>query len=173
VTWSRGELQQAHDHYVAVAKDCASRGEWSAWADLFTDDAVYVDHCFGKFNGRREILDWITATMAEWPNREMTSFPHDWCLCDTDRGWWVCRVLNRMADPGDGRTYEEGNLTVLHYAGGGRFSYEENAYNPANFGPMITAWGTARKAAIAAREAAGGAAAREAAGGAAARVSAE
>jgi len=37
------------------------------------------------------------------------------------------------------------NLTVLHYAGDGLFSYEEDAYNPANFGTMIEAWMAASK----------------------------
>jgi hypothetical protein len=32
------------------------------------------------------------------------------------------------------------NITVLHYAGDMKFSYEEDAYNPAAFGPMIQAW---------------------------------
>ncbi|HEX3946432.1 MAG TPA: hypothetical protein VHW47_01950, partial [Acidimicrobiales bacterium] len=71
----------------------------------------------------------------------------DWCVCDVERGWWICRILNRMEDPGDGGVYEEANLTVLHYAGDMQFSYEEDAYNPANFAPMITAWMTAREAA--------------------------
>ena len=29
---------------------------------------------------------------------------------------------------------------MLHYAGDGKFSYEEDAYNPASFVPMVTTW---------------------------------
>jgi len=29
---------------------------------------------------------------------------------------------------------------VLHYAGDMRFSYEEDAYNPTNFGPVVKGW---------------------------------
>jgi len=72
--------------------------------------------------------------MSEWPNSEMKEFPHDWCICDEERGWWVCRIENRFEDPGDGEVYEEHNITVLHYAGDHQWSYEEDAYNPANFG---------------------------------------
>jgi hypothetical protein len=70
----------------------------------------------------------------------MNSFPHAWCVCDEERGWWVCRIENRMKDPGDGSVHQAHNITVLHYAGDMKFSYEEDAYNPAAFGPMIQAW---------------------------------
>lgn len=144
--WDRAELQAAHDNFVAVANECARAREWRRWADLFTEDATYVEHLFGTFHGRQEIAEWITSTMAEWPNSEMTAFPHDWCVCDPERGWWVCQIENRMADPGDGRTYQASNLTVLHYAGEMRFSYEEDVYNPAEFAPMLAAWKEARQA---------------------------
>src|SRR5580698_1842600 len=141
--WSREELQQAHDHYLAVANECSEQRDWRRWADLFTPDAEYLAYHFGRFNGREAIFNWITETMSSWPNSDMTAFPHEWCVCDTERGWWVCKILNRMADPGDGNIYEEANLTVLHYAGDMQFSYEEDAYNPAAFGPMLVAWSAA------------------------------
>jgi hypothetical protein len=138
--WSREELERAHAHYIDVANRCAARGDWRAWAELFTDDAEYVEHTFGTFRGREEIYEWIAPLMAEWPNRAMTSFPHSWCVCDEERGWWICRIENRMQDPGDGSVHQVHNITVLHYAGDQRFSFEEDAYNPAAFVPMLEAW---------------------------------
>jgi SnoaL-like domain len=138
--WSRDELERAHQHYMETAGRCAASGEWRDWADLFTDDAVYLEHTFGTFHGPDEIYAWIAPLMAEWPNRAMTSFPHTWCVCDEERGWWICRIENRMQDPGDGSVHQAHNITVLHYAGDMKFSYEEDAYNPASFGPMIQAW---------------------------------
>jgi hypothetical protein len=70
----------------------------------------------------------------------MTSFPHDWCVCDEERGWWICQIENRFRDPGDGSVHQAANLTVLHYAGDMKFSYEEDAYNPMNFAPVVTGW---------------------------------
>ena len=64
-----------------------------------------------------------------------------------DKGWVFCEVMNRMEDLGDGKIYEEPNLTILHYAGNGLFSYEEDAYNPHNMGQTIGAWIEAKKAA--------------------------
>src|SRR5271170_7004126 len=138
--WSRDELEHAHQHYMETAGRCAASGEWRDWADLFTEDAVYLEHTFGTFRGPDEIYEWITPLMAEWPNKDMTSFPHAWCVCDEERGWWICRIENRMKDPGDGSVHQAHNITVLHYAGDMKFSYEEDAYNPAAFGPMIQAW---------------------------------
>jgi hypothetical protein len=144
--WDRQELQAAHDRFVTVANECAQAGEWRPWVDLFTEDVEYIEHMFGTFHGREEIHRWISTTMAEWPNSEMTAFPHNWCVCDVQRGWWVCQIENRMADPGDGRLYQASNLTVLHYAGDMRFSYEEDVYNPSEFAPMISDWMAAKQA---------------------------
>jgi SnoaL-like domain len=153
--WSREELQEAHDHYGATAAEAASTGNWGLWADLFTEDAVYLEHHYGEFHGRDEIKRWIVATMGEWPNSQMTSFPHTWCVCDEERGGWVCRIENRFEDPGDGEIYQEHNITVLRYAGDHQWSYEEDAYNPANFGTTVKAWLDARKAAKATEPAVG------------------
>jgi hypothetical protein len=144
--WSREELDQAHAHFMEVADRCATTGQWRDWSDLFTEDATYVEHTFGEFHGREEIHSWIAATMAEWPNRAMTSFPHSWCVCDEEKGWWICRIENRFRDPGDGSVHQAHNLTVLHYAGDMQFSYEEDAYNPSNFIPVVNEWLAAYRA---------------------------
>ena len=91
-TWSREELQEAHDGFIAAAAEAGRTGDWSIWADRFTEDAEYHEHLYGKFHGRDEILAWISKTMGEWPNTEMTQFPHNWCVCDEERGWWICQI---------------------------------------------------------------------------------
>ena len=45
-----------------------------------------------------------------------------WYSIDEERGWIFCEVMNRMAELDDGEIYQEPNLTILHYAGGGLFS---------------------------------------------------
>jgi hypothetical protein len=42
-----------------------------------------------------------------------------------------------MKDPGDGSVHGAAVITVLEYAGDGKWSYEEDAYNPMNFMVMI------------------------------------
>ena len=135
--WSREELEEAFDEYQAKALRAGRSGDWREWADQFTEDATYVEHFFGTFGGREAIYDWIQSTMSRSPNDEMKFFPVDWYVIDEDRGWIVCRVLNRMKDPGDGSVHEEGNITILKYAGQGKWKYEEDVYNPACFASMI------------------------------------
>ena len=52
---------QAFDHYQDVARPGRAVRAVGPWADLFTEDAVYIEHLFGEFEGREEIREWITA----------------------------------------------------------------------------------------------------------------
>ena len=143
--WSREELERAFDHYQVAALKGAQTGDWRHWADMFTLDATYFEHHYGKFWGREAIYNWISTTMKPFPVNQMTAFPVSWYSIDENRGWIFCEVMNRMADLGDGEIYQEPNITILHYAGDGLFKYEEDAYNPKNIGTMIERWLEAKK----------------------------
>lgn len=143
--WQREEIEQAFDKYQAAALKGGVTQDWSDWANCFTEDATYFEHHYGRFWGRQRILDWITETMTQWPVTQMTAFPVNWYSIDVDRGWVICEVMNRMQDLGDGKIYQEPNITILHYAGDGLFKYEEDAYNPHNMGVMVGAWLNAKK----------------------------
>jgi ketosteroid isomerase-like protein len=142
--WSREELEDAFDHYRQTARQAGTTGDWDRWADLFTEDATYVEHHYGTFGGREAIRRWINETMSSWPGNAMPHFPVEWYVIDEQRGWVVCQVWNRMEDPGDGSVHQAYNLTLLKYAGDGRWSYEEDVYNPATFATMIEEWTAAR-----------------------------
>jgi hypothetical protein len=71
---------------------------------------------------------------------EMNSFPVDWSMVDEERGWVVFGVWNRMADPGDGSVHQAIAWTLLKYAGDGKWSYEEDMYNPLEFQDMIRSY---------------------------------
>ena len=131
--WSRDELEAAFANYQAVALAAGTSGDWNPWADLFTEDATYVEAHYGRFGGREAIRRWITTTMAEYPNNEMPHFPIDWYLIDEDRAWVVCKVWNRMQDPGDGSIHQEYNLTLLKYAGVGEVVLRRGHLQP---GPL-------------------------------------
>ena len=148
-TWSRAELESAFVEYQKRAAESGASGDWAPWADLFTEDATYIEHHYGEFRGRAAILEWISTTMAEYPGNAMPEFPIEWYVIDEEKGWVVCQVWNRMEDPGDGSVHQEYNITILKYAGDGLWSSEEDIYNPMHFGTMLSAWEAARDAAAA------------------------
>ena len=143
--YTRQEIEDAFAHYREVAARAAASGDWDEWAALFTEDATYVEHHYGRYEGREAIRKWIGETMSTPINKDMNSFPIRWYVIDEDKGWVVCSVINRMADPGDGTVHEADSWTRLDYAGNGRFSLEEDMYNPNEFARMITEWTEARK----------------------------
>ncbi len=138
--YSREELESAFDKYQKAALKAGTSGDWNPWADLFTEDATYVEHLFGEFGGREAIRNWICKTMSEYPNSEMKFFPIEWYMIDEERGWIVAQVWNRMTDPGDGSLHQAYNFTLLKYAGDDQWSYEEDIYSPAPFQEMVKGW---------------------------------
>ena len=143
--WSREELERALELFSKTALEAGTSGDWNPWADLFTEDATYIEHLFGTFGGREAIRRWICSTMAEWPNREMKYFPHEWHMIDEERGWVVAQVWNRMVDPGDGSLHQAYNFSLLKYAGNMKWRFEEDIYNPTHFQTMMKGWFAARK----------------------------
>jgi len=80
--WSREELEDAFAHYQRVALAAGTSGDWDPWADLFTEDATYIEHLYGTLGGREAIRTWITATMAQPVNCDMRFFPIEWYVID-------------------------------------------------------------------------------------------
>ena len=105
-TFSRDEIEEAFGHFIEVGQRCGESGDWSGWADLFTPDAQYVEHHYGRFDGREEIRAWIVETMSTWPGSDMPWFQPDWHVIDEERGWVVVYIQNRMRDPGDGSIHQ-------------------------------------------------------------------
>jgi hypothetical protein len=146
-SFTRPELEAAFAHYQEVSAQSASSGDWRGWADLFTDDATYVEHLYGKFHGRQEIFEWISHTMSAPINNDMNAFPVDWYVIDEDKGWVLCGIWNRMRDPGDGSVHQAINWSRLVYAGDNHWSGQEDIYNPQEFAVMISGWQAAQRAA--------------------------
>ena len=143
--FSRAELEEAFENYQQTALEAGTSGDWTKWADLFTEDATYIEHLFGTLGGREAIRNWISKTMSETPNDQMKYFPVEWYIIDEEKGWVVAQVWNRMVDPGDGSLHQAYNYTLLKYAGNGKWSHEEDIYNPAHFQTMVVGWLKLRK----------------------------
>lgn len=138
--FSAGEIEEAYAAFHERVRGFTETGDWSGYADLFTEDAVYVEHAYGTFRGRDEIRAWVTRTMTSFPGSEMTGFPLAWSVVDVPTARLICEVRNPMPDPGDGSHHEESNLTIMTYAGDGLFSAEEDVYNPMRFLAMSLRW---------------------------------
>lgn len=126
--FSKDELLAAFDHYETTVATCSETGDWRPFADLFTEDVVYLEHAYGEFHGREEVREWIVATMAPYPHMR---FPHTWLVVDEEEGAIVTEILNTLDHPTEpGVTFALPNITRLVYAGDNLFSCEEDIYNP-------------------------------------------
>ena len=63
-TYPREEIEAAFAEYRRLG---VGEEDWSAWAKLFTDDALYEEHCLGTFRGQKAIEDWIDACLQDYP----------------------------------------------------------------------------------------------------------
>ena len=140
MAFDRDEMEAAFQRYQDAANEAGRTGDWRPWVECFVPDVHYIEHLYGEFHGREAVLAWITETMTVWPFTEMQLFPWDWYTVDAEQGWIVGQVENRFVDPGDGQVHEGANWTRLVYAGDGLFASEEDVYNPAHFGPVVTSW---------------------------------
>ena len=61
----REEVEAAVARYVAV-RERMDRGEggWEEMADLFTDDATYIDPAWGLIRGNSAIREFMADSMA-------------------------------------------------------------------------------------------------------------
>ncbi len=133
-------LQEAFDRYTTTVEQIAASGDWSAFADMFTEDATYAEHAYGDFNGREEIRAWVTRTMTAFPGNEMIAFPAAWSVVDPSTNRVVCEIRNIMRDPGDGSVHEASNITILTFDDEGNLIHEEDIYNPQKFIDMTRDW---------------------------------
>jgi uncharacterized protein (TIGR02246 family) len=121
----REEVEAALQNYQDVAAQAAASGDWHPWADLFTDDALYVEHHYGVLRGQQNIRNWITSTM-QGVVVDMV-FPVEFKAIDNDLA--LIYVPNRYPAPDGGEPYQFVAFTILCYAGDNQWCYEEDIYN--------------------------------------------
>jgi ketosteroid isomerase-like protein len=118
----RAEVEAAFQHYWRTG---AVGEDWEVWADLFTDDALYVEHVLGTMHGREEIKRWIVAIMNEYS--EMYT-AYEWHIIEGDRV--VMYMQNRRDNPEPGGPpIDFPGISVLEYAGDGKWRLEEDYWS--------------------------------------------
>ncbi len=116
---SRAEVEEAFRHYFLTGP---VGEDWVAWSQLFTDDGTYLDHFYGTFRGPREIQMFLESTMSFAPQ---VYSPLVWYNIDGDQ--IVYKVVNRADNPEPGGPpIEFPSLQIIHYAGDGKWSSEED-----------------------------------------------
>jgi len=118
--FSRDEMEQAFRTYWRTG---AVGEDWDAWADLFTEDAEYVEHVLGTMHGREEIRAWIKPIMAQYPELYTA---YEWHSVDETSGRVMVYMQNRRDHPSGTGTIDFPGITILQYAGNGRWSSEED-----------------------------------------------
>jgi hypothetical protein len=118
--FTREELEQAFRRYWQTG---AVGEDWDAWADLFTEDATYVEHVLGNLAGREAIRAWIKPIMRQYPELYTA---YEWHVVDPDTGRVVVYMQNRRDHPGGQGTIDFPGITILQYAGNNQWSREED-----------------------------------------------
>jgi predicted SnoaL-like aldol condensation-catalyzing enzyme len=134
--YPRDEVEAAFAKYRERAALAVATGDWDQWADQFTDDAHYREHHYGYFRSGAEIRAWIKSVMQPFPTME---FPVSSYLID---GNLVTALIPNVlpAPAGDSGYYGFDVNTILHYAGDGKWSFEEDVYSPKEAEDVVKKW---------------------------------
>jgi ketosteroid isomerase-like protein len=117
--FERDEIEAAFRHYFLTGPVME---DWIAWSQLFTDDAVYFDHFYGRFRGPAEIQVFLESTMMF--GRHVYTIL-DWYNIDGNRIVW--KGTNRADHPDASQPpFDFPSLQIIEYAGNGRWRSEED-----------------------------------------------
>ncbi|MFB7890635.1 nuclear transport factor 2 family protein [Microbacterium sp. NPDC056044] len=140
--WSREELEGAYQNWYKTINEAASgQASWEEFLALYTDDVVYHDQIQGDLEGRESVRQWASMALDSFPGDQFR-FPEIWHAIDETQGLVIAQIKNEMVDPGDGVVAWEPHISVMTYAGEGRFSAQTDAYDVESFLTMIKEWGT-------------------------------
>ena len=119
-TFDRDELESAFRTYWRTG---AVGEEWDAWANLFTEDCTYFEHYYGSMQGREAVRAWIKPVMERY-GEIYTAY--EWHAIDVDRGRVIFYMQNRRDDPSGQGTHDFPGVSLLEYAGNGKWKREED-----------------------------------------------
>jgi hypothetical protein len=123
-TFERSEVETAFRQYWQLG---AVDEDWDAWCDAcFTADVTYVEHVLGDRQGREAVRAWIKPTMEEYGSIYTV---YEWHMVGDD-GRVVVSMQNRRDHPDPNEPpIDFRGITVLQYAGDGRFGFEEDFWS--------------------------------------------
>jgi len=100
--------------------------DWDAWVEMFVPDVTYTEHFWGALRGQQQVWIFINAVMKGVPEIYTVL---DWYT--VDGGTVVFHCQNRRDNPdASGPPYWDfAGLSVIEYAGDGRWSSEEDFWD--------------------------------------------
>ena len=131
------EARETYSRFVAARDEVdAGRKPWSALADFFTDDAVYIDPAWGRIEGRENIRVFFEKSMAGLTGYGWST-PENWTMCEGPR--LVSQWDQILGHKPDGTPWLVAGLSILYYAGNGRFCYSHDMLNMTHVGETLKA----------------------------------
>lgn len=141
MAFDREEVEASFYKYMDAIQEAGRTMDWRGWIEnSFTEDAVYIDRELGTSRGRANIIAWMDSLMDSFPGE--FSYRPDWHIIEGDRV--VSYHHDGFPDPAGGAPHECPVVSILQYAGDGRWSYEEDVYNAKEFEAAMTAYLAAR-----------------------------
>jgi ketosteroid isomerase-like protein len=131
------EALATYARFVALRDEIdAGRRRWAELADFFTEDAAYIDPAWGRIEGREAIRDFFEKSMAGLTGHGWST-PENWTMADGARlvSQWD-QILGRRED---GTPWLVPGLSILYYAGDGRFCYSHDMLNMTHVGETMKA----------------------------------
>lgn len=132
--FTQQEVEETHESYLTLRGEIETGAKpWSTLADVFTDDATFIDPAWGRIEGVETLRKFFDKSMG---GLEGWTFPQQHCLIENDV--IVTRWKNRL--PGqraDGTYYEATGCSTIYYAGGGKFRFEEDILNMVHVHELI------------------------------------
>lgn len=122
---------------MGLSEAAQKSGDWEEYCDLFTEDAVYVEHFLGTSHGRGEIKRWFIPAMSAWTQM---SYPLLWRTFDEQQGLVAFAVGNNLPDVDGNGPYSVDSWSLLEYAGNNQWAREEDIYNPETMLSMLSRW---------------------------------
>ena len=123
MTHPADEVRATLDEYLEVRRAIeAGEGSWPDLARFYTDDAVYIDPAWGRVEGLATITEFFDESMR---GLEDWRFPIEAAAIDGDEVF----VRWRQVLPG-GRS--QTGVSMMRYAGGGKFDHQEDLLNMAH-----------------------------------------
>jgi len=118
----RAEVEAAFQRYWQLGP---LDGNWDAWADLFTEDALYLEPACGTLRGPAAIRSMMRQLTTRNPDLRTLL---EWHMIEGDRV--VFYMQNRYDNPDpEGAPFVFPGISILEYAGEGLWRRQEDFYS--------------------------------------------